>query len=83
MIHVIVEIEEKDAEEGHFAMGIEAFIKGDGTSTDKEFRMAKAFMKQQERLFIKAKDAWEKSTELEVSTFSLGGKSLKPKESEG
>lgn len=82
MIHVIVEIAEKEAQEGEFSLSVEAFIKGDGTSTDNEFRMAKKFMKVQENTIRKAKEAWEKTPGLRVSNFSLGGKSLKPNESE-
>ncbi|HNQ32016.1 MAG TPA: hypothetical protein PKJ68_06035 [Candidatus Woesebacteria bacterium] len=82
MIHLIVEIVEKEADEGNFEMNIEAFIKGDGTSTDYEFRMAKTFMKQVEKTMTKVKEAAEKTNGLEMTKFSLGGKSLKPESEE-
>lgn len=81
MIHVIIEITEKEAQEDEFAMGMEAFIKGDGTSTDKEFRMAKAWMKRLEAMMVQGKAVVEKAG-LEVTNFSLGGKSLKPTDKE-
>ena len=80
MIHVITEITEAGDDE-EFRLRIEGFIKGDSTSTDREFQMAKAFMHRLTRLVKEAKEYAEKSG-LEVKDFSQGGMSLKPTESE-
>ncbi|MGC9385013.1 MAG: hypothetical protein ACP5D6_10475 [Kosmotogaceae bacterium] len=78
MIHVIVEINEKEMPDKKNAIGVEAFIKGDSTSTDKEFQLARVFMDMQTVLVKRAKTAWEKAGG-EVANFSEGGVSLKPK----
>jgi len=80
MIHVIVEIEESVPNSGH--VRVEAFFKGDSTSTQVETSVAKFFMDGNTDLVKLFAIFAQENEALVIEKLSVGGKSMLDDESE-
>lgn len=80
MIHVIVEIEESVPNSGH--VRVEAFFKGDSTSTQVETSVAKFFMDGNTDLVKLFAILAEDNEALVIEKLNVGGKSMMDDESD-